>query len=149
MTQRIPFDQRFWSKVDKTGECWLWTGSRDPRGYGQMSATGPRGTPPLKAHRISWVLAFGPIPDDLWVLHHCDNPPCVRPEHLFLGDHAANMADMTAKRRNGNANAKITRAQAEEVRQRRASGEPVDALAIDYGLSVSSIYQILGRQRWR
>lgn len=95
-----PLADRFWPKVNKTLTCWLWTGAQQG-GYGEMSA-GRRGEQPLRAHRVSWELAFGPIPAGLFVLHNCptgDNPLCVNPAHLFLGDAEANAKDMKAKGR--------------------------------------------------
>lgn len=93
--------ERFWTKVDRSGECWIWTGarvksSRNPVGYGSFA---PTRTNTQLAHRVSYEWACGPIPFGLWVLHHCDNPPCVRPDHLFLGTAAHNAADMVAKGR--------------------------------------------------
>lgn len=77
--------------------CWLWTGSRNSGGYGVMKRLGKQ----VSAHRISWQLARGTIPPDLHVLHRCDNPACVRPEHLFLGTNQDNIADRIAKQRPG------------------------------------------------
>lgn len=102
MTQ--PISERFWSKVEKCGpihpalktRCWVWTGSRARGGYGQLWGGGPI---PLKSHRFSWEQANGPIVGRLLVCHHCDNPPCVNPAHLFLGDHKDNAKDMVAKGR--------------------------------------------------
>lgn len=96
-----PPETRFWSHVDKTGDCWLWTASvfKDRYGYGKFNAASEKPTRVVYAHRFSWELANGPIPDGLWVLHHCDNPPCVRPDHLFLGTQSANVADMHSKGR--------------------------------------------------
>lgn len=91
-----PFEERFWAKVDKGDGCWEWTGGRANRGYGHVEPVRGQNR---SAHRVSWELTNGPIPDGLWVLHRCDNPPCVRPSHLFLGTHADNMRDMEAKGR--------------------------------------------------
>lgn len=92
---RIALSLRFWSKVDKSGECWTWTAAlRGSNGYGQFWDDGP-----VFAHRFSWVMAVGPIPSGMLVLHKCDNPRCVRPEHLFLGTHLDNARDRNAKGR--------------------------------------------------
>ena len=91
-------EDRFWSFVNKTDGCWLWTGSTNRKGYGQMSQ-GRRGLRPLHAHRLSWMIHFGEISSGMCVLHRCDNPPCVRPDHLFLGTIADNDADRDAKGR--------------------------------------------------
>lgn len=81
---------RFWGKVDKSGDCWLWTGSKKEFGYGQYAYRGK----PHRAHRLSWEEANGQIPDGLWVLHECNTPACVRPSHLRLGTHKDNMRHM-------------------------------------------------------
>lgn len=101
--QWLPLDIRFWNRVDKNGPtvrvelgpCWVWMGGTDIGGYGAI-----KGTKRTSTHRVSWELHYGLIPDGLCVLHHCDNPPCVRPEHLFLGTRKDNAHDMIAKGRN-------------------------------------------------
>lgn len=76
-------------------DCWEWEGSRYPSGYGAVKWNGRV----IGAHRLAWIEAFGPIPDGLDVCHHCDNPPCVRPSHLFLGTRSDNMRDAVSKGR--------------------------------------------------
>lgn len=89
------FEDRFWSKVRKGDGCWEWTAWINSNGYGEFTKDHKN----LKASRVSWILTYGPIPDGLFVCHHCDNPPCVRPDHLFLGTPLDNMRDMIAKGR--------------------------------------------------
>lgn len=94
---------RFWAKVNKDGPtqphmdtpCWLWTGAKG-YGYGQFWVAGKL----LKAHRVAWFIANSHISND-FACHHCDNPTCIRADHLFLGTHSDNMRDMTTKGRNG------------------------------------------------
>lgn len=85
--RRVDPVERFWAKVNKTVGCWLWTASASPDGYGKFNPTHGR---TWYAHRYSWELHYGPITDGLRVLHHCDVPACVRPEHLHLGTDADN-----------------------------------------------------------
>lgn len=87
---------RFWSKVDKRGpdECWPWLGATR-KGYGYLKVTGKK----IGSHRIAWTLLHGPIPEGQSVLHQCDNPPCVNPNHLFKGDLSDNAVDAFQKGR--------------------------------------------------
>ena len=85
----------FWSKVEKTKDCWEWVGCKTDGGYGRYG----RKIKLQKAHRISWTLINGEIPKGLFVLHKCDNPSCVKPEHLFLGTAKDNTQDMISKGR--------------------------------------------------
>lgn len=119
MTARLPPEQKkigFWLHVEKDGPkgCWLWTGRRS-NGYGRCSFRGRS----MMAHRASWIMARGPIPAGLLVLHDCDVPNCVNPDHLFLGTYKTNMDDMYAKGRGpvGDRNGSRTRP------DRRATGD--------------------------
>lgn len=87
----------FWSMVSKSEGCWTWTGQHTRAGYGHISFMGHRWR---YAHRVAWELSNGPIPHGRLVCHRCDNPGCVRPDHLFLGTQADNMRDMVSKGRN-------------------------------------------------
>ncbi len=90
-----PVSERFWSKVTDAGSCWVWTAHRSRRGYGTFDVEGAS----QQAHRVAWALSHGPIPHGMLVCHHCDNPSCVRPEHLFLGTALDNSRDRIAKGR--------------------------------------------------
>lgn len=93
-TLRVSIEQRFWTKVNKTSGCWLWTAGTI-RGYGQIGIN----RRPSYAHRVAWELTHGPIPDGASVLHKCDVPLCVRPDHLFLGSQQDNLKDARQKGR--------------------------------------------------
>jgi hypothetical protein len=94
-----PMEERFWEKVRKSDQCWEWIASKTRNGYGFFHRGGRVDRKPIRAHRLSWELHNGPIPDGLWVLHKCDNPCCVRPDHLFIGTRSDNMKDCAAKGR--------------------------------------------------
>lgn len=95
--RKVPVEDRFWEKVDKSSEseCWLWTGYFHYRGYGLLSVRDKQ----KYAHRLSYEIAFGEIPEGLHVLHKCDNPPCCNPNHLFVGTPKINMQDKVLKGR--------------------------------------------------
>lgn len=132
--RHTPVPDRFWAKVDKSGDCWLWTSAVATSGYGVLNIDGRT----VRAHRLSWALANGRIPDGTLGLHRCDVRLCVRPEHLFLGSYADNMADAAAKGRTSRGThrptASMTTSGVHEVRRLVASGlsdvEVAQALAI-------------------
>lgn len=142
----IPIAQRFWTKVHCTDTCWMWSGSRDRAGYGIIwRIVAGKSNRTAKAHRISWELHFGPIPEGLSVLHHCDNPPCVRPAHLYLGSQQDNMRDAVLRKR---WKLKLTTQEALCVSQRYTDGQTtLSVLAKDYGVGTSTIFRTIRRMR--
>lgn len=90
--------ERFWKKVKKTSSCWIWIGTFSHR-YGQFHISRGGKWRPVRAHRFSWEITNGKIPIGKYILHCCDNPPCVNPKHLFLGTQLENMRDRFSKRR--------------------------------------------------
>lgn len=129
--------RRFHAKIDRSGECWIWTASKTHSGYGQFwtgAMTGKGHQLPTGAHRVSYELHVGPIPDGLHVLHRCDVPACVNPDHLFVGTQAENMRDMTQKGRHGR-----TKLTADAVREIRSSTLPLRVFSDRYGVSISTV----------
>lgn len=153
-TRTRSFEERFWSKVQKTDECWIWTAAASPLGYGRVGTPGRKIS---QAHRVAWILTNGDIPDGLCVLHRCDNPRCVRPDHLFLGTVADNNADKLAKGRQitgwcpgeTNGNHELTEHQAREVLRRSLTGENQTKIAVEFGISQANVSAIKLRQTWK
>lgn len=146
--EKVPLAIRFWKYVKRTDYCWIWTGCTIRHGYGVINAF-PRSRS-LKAHRLSWELHYGSIPEGMCVLHKCDNPPCVNPSHLFLGTQTDNMQDMIRKRRHVGGNyRKLTDDQVRAIRRRWAEGNVTRvALALEYGVTRGHIHNLLdGRTR--
>lgn len=148
-----PIVERFWAKVEKTETCWLWTGQFDSDGYGRIK-TSNRPRRRIRAHALSWAIHFGPIPAGLVVCHRCDNPPCVRPDHLFLGTTADNQHDKVAKGRQARGEAvgaaKLTAEQVLEIRSRYANGGVSQAaLAVDYDIGSGAIWAVVTRRTWK
>ncbi len=152
-------DARFWCKVARSSDsqCWEWQANKNNNGYGLFR---PGGTAPKRlAHRLSFEAANGPIPPGMFVCHKCDNPKCVNPSHLFLGDSRANVADMIAKGRKvvvlnpnnrppvlrgeNHPRAKLTAEMVVMFRRRLSAGESLHQIARETGLS----RRTLGRMR--
>jgi len=172
----IPFplsaddEARFWSKVDRSGgpdACWNWQGGTNERGYGRFSIGGVH----LYAHRVSWVIANGPMPDGLDACHDCpdgDNPSCVNPAHLWSGTDTDNAIDRHAKGRTvsgqqhgaytmpgrvlrgeAHGRAKITEEQAREIRERYAKGGVLQReLGAEFGISQVQVGYIVRGVSW-
>lgn len=157
--------ERFWSKVDKSGECWLWTAATFSDGYGTIQIGGQA----RRAHRIAYVIANGPIAPELFVCHSCDTPRCVNPAHLWLGTAADNASDRNIKGRTRrgtgntpgyklphgsnlherNPRARITMDDAQAIRARYAAGDRIAALSRAYGLAHSTVSHIVAGRTWR
>lgn len=143
--------ERFWSKVDTTGECWEWTRGRHRNGYGCFHADGRS----YRAHRFAWELTNGVIPNGLYVLHQCDNPSCVRPDHLYLGTQGDNMADCAAKGRlvtvrgASKHRAVLNDDAVREIRRLYATGAfSQRELSKQFGVCNKVVCQVIHRQRW-
>ncbi len=163
LRQRQPAVARFWAKVRKSDGCWLWTGGAPDPGYGLFWVGGRN----VGAHRFSYELHFGTVPDGLFVCHHCDVRACVRPDHLFLGTAADNSADMVRKgrsprlfgERNSNRRtrrgedshfARLTWTAVEEIRAIWKAGTQTQrALAEKYGVHPSLISHICAGRIWK
>lgn len=163
----------FWANVDTSGDCWLWTAHKLTRGYGRFCI---RGTWVL-AHRLAYELTHGPIPTGAFICHHCDNPSCVRPDHLFCGTQHDNMSDCVQKNRHGSqrhpdtrprgerhythqrpedrlrgeqhGRARLTAEQVRAIRNRYKSGALLRHLAHDYGVSISAVWHIVNGDTWQ
>lgn len=140
---------RFFAKVIKTKTCWLWTGRCIRSVYGHMRAFDRTR---WQAHRLSWFLHFGKIPASKWVLHDCDNPRCVNPKHLFLGNHAANVADKVAKNRQSKGEQcrkALTEPQVNQIISLLARGWSYRRLARMFGVTWPAIYAIKKGITWK
>lgn len=152
-----PVEDRFWEKVNKTDTCWLWTATMNERGYGQLNVRGEgeaKGRP-RRAHVLSWSFINGPVPAGMLVLHHCDVRACVRPEHLYLGTPADNMADCVKRGRHvapwkGRRERvyRLTEADVRAIRSRHGQGESMNALAEEFGVVPSTIRDVVTRHTW-
>lgn len=141
---------RFWSKVDKSGDCWLWTASKDKDGYGQIRVDGKN----LKAHRLVIELEGSDVPSGMCVLHRCDTPSCVRPDHLYIGTMADNVRDRDDRGRRAppvgenNGRAKLTTEDVAKIRRVYASGFTQQMIANRFGVHQTTISNIIRGRNW-
>lgn len=143
-------ERRFWSQVainDSTG-CWEWQGSIDGYGYGKFGKSRQR------TNRMAYEMLVGDIPPGFHICHHCDNPPCVNPAHLFAGTRSDNMRDAVRKGRKPqdgehNANAKLCWSQVREIRRLAASGISRRQVAVLYRVGYGAINSIITRTNWK
>lgn len=143
----------FWERVDKSGNCWEWTGAKSDGGYGIVGVCGHA----IRAHRLAWIITFGEIADGQYVLHTCDNRSCVCPAHLFLGTHLDNVQDMVSKERNyvipttgiANGRAKLTEDNVLRIRELVTNGASRKEVANEFGVSVTTIRYIHVGLRWK
>lgn len=140
----IPMDSRFWRFVCKSSGCWEWAGCKSPEGYGKIC--GSIRSKPEPAHRLSWEIHFGEIPNGFYVCHSCDNPGCVNPDHLFLGTHADNMTDKVHKGRHH-----TRRLKKEDAKYIRQSVHTLGyhTLARKYHVSQVTIHDIATGKTWK
>lgn len=165
-SKKVPFEIRFWGKVNKEGPtvpymdtpCWEWIGRRVQGKYGYFDVFVSTNTSTqVYAHRISWEIANRqPVPDKLYVLHKCDNPTCVNPAHLFLGTYQDNSDDMVRKGRavhvrgENHGCAKLTQAQVTEIRQRFSSSDiSKKQLGKEYDVNETTISRIIKGKSWK
>lgn len=152
MQQKNYFEDR----VDKSGDCWEWTGCRLPSGYGLAKVKVNGKWRNAYAHRLAWEREHGKIPSGLFVLHRCDNPSCVNPNHLFVGTAKDNSRDMVKKGRNRpfhaareeNPNSKLTTEEIEEIRAAVARGNRQADVAEVFGIAQSHVSRIVRREQW-
>lgn len=127
--------------------CWIWMGNEGPGGYGRVACAGKR----IRAHRFSWEVYNGPIPEGVHVLHKCDTPLCVNPDHLFLGTIKDNSRDMHVKGRAPNKkgiNHPMVKLTEKEVRSIRLSSLPYREISSEFGVALSAISRIKSGKRW-
>lgn len=154
-----PIEAKMERLTEKTDECWLWKGGRNRAGYGALTYNNTK----WLAHRLAWVLANGvTLEKGVVVRHKCDNPQCVNPAHLCLGDQFNNVQDMVSRKRQNffgrrnhrqigerNPAAKLTATQVKEIRSRRGQGESLSKLAAEFGISKSYVGNLAAYRKWQ
>lgn len=147
--RRVPDSERLWSNLDRSGgpdSCWEWQKFRDDKGYGRIGVTD---SPPERTHRLAWILTHGQIPDGLFVCHHCDNPPCCNPAHLFLGTGLDNTKDRVSKGRKALAGPRLTPDEVRKIRHMYAEGMSARRIAKNLGKQQDQISNAANRRSWK
>lgn len=149
--KRKSLDDKFWVNIDKSGgssACWPWTAGLNADGYGKIK----HDRKSIGSHRAAWILTFGPIQDGMIVCHHCDNPACNNPSHLFLGTPKQNMEDRNRKGRNadirGSKNAMSILTEDLVGRLRLETGTHQE-VATAYGLKMKTVASVRQRRSWK
>lgn len=149
MIDLLPAIQRRISPEPNSG-CWLWTEAVDSHGYGRVHLGRNKY---MTAHRAAFLAFVGPIPERAFVCHRCDQPSCVNPDHLFLGDAIMNAGDRNRKRRQARgsriASSKLSEKNVREIRERHAAGERQVDLARAFGVVRQNIFHIVHSESWR
>jgi hypothetical protein len=150
--------KKFWDKVNKSSSngCWEWTASTNGRGYGRFNSGKENGFRLVGAHRLSYIIKYGPISDEICVLHKCDNRKCVNPDHLFLGTHADNALDKASKgrvvsnpNRGSKSNfAKLKENQVRQIKNKYRQGVYQKDIAAEYGITQSAVSLIIRGKNW-
>lgn len=152
----MTFEERFWRKVRKSDGCWLWSGSKTPKGYGMIATAEGARKRTQYAHRLSFEMHCGPIPPGKQVCHRCDVRSCIRPDHLFAGTPAENTADMVTKGRARGAShagmahpqARLSDSEVREIRRLATEGKDRAWIASRFNVGRSNVNMIVRRASW-
>lgn len=156
---KVSTEKDFWDRVNIDGPtmphmqtpCWIWVGGCTDKGYGRVRFQWKV----WLAHRLAYKLHYGPFPEEFDICHHCDNPPCMNPEHLFRGTAKDNILDMMMKGRAGsapgtrNASAKLTESDVIEIRRLHTQGISYTQLVLLYRVGKTTVSRIIRRKSWK
>lgn len=152
---RVRFERRLWTRIEKSSSCWVWQGALNSTGYGVIGVRKHGHYQQYRVHRVVYELLVAVVPDDLILCHTCDNPRCCNPDHLFLGTHRDNAVDRQSKGRGSklrgsqNPSAKLSEDKVRDIRRLWAAGATNAQLAVAYGVSWGLIRKIVQRFLWR